>query len=87
MQAIPIILLQRWTNDRFRSTWHRVVSRNQAERFSIATFYDPSFDALVDPLALLDASNKPALYKPISAGDHIMNRITESFAYRQKLPA
>ncbi|MDP5053335.1 MAG: isopenicillin N synthase family oxygenase, partial [Congregibacter sp.] len=38
-------LLERWSNGRYRSTWHRVLPRQQgAERFSIALFVDPDSD-------------------------------------------
>ena len=49
-------LLARWTNDRYASTPHRVVNRSGRERFSIATFHDPDFRAVVDPRALGVAS-------------------------------
>ena len=39
-------LLARWTNDRFRSTLHRVINASGRERYSIATFYDPTYGAL-----------------------------------------
>ena len=42
-------LLARWTNDRFRSTLHRVINASGRERYSIATFYDPTYGATVDP--------------------------------------
>ena len=44
-------LLGRWTNDRYASTPHRVLNRSGRERFSIATFHDPDFKAVVDPRA------------------------------------
>ena len=36
-------LLARWSNDRFRSTLHRVINQSGHERYSIATFYDPTY--------------------------------------------
>ena len=45
-------LLARWTNDRFRSTLHRVINASGRERYSIATFYDPTYGATVDPREL-----------------------------------
>ena len=76
-------LLARWSNDRFRSTFHRVINKSGHERYSIATFYDPTYGAMVDPCDLgIDA--KESLYPPVAAGDYILKRIDDSMAYRKK---
>ncbi len=77
-------LLGRWTNDRYVSTRHRVTNRSGKERFSIATFYDPSFKAVVDPREL-GASEAESRYEPVTAGEHITGRINASFGYRKKV--
>lgn len=79
-------LLARWSNDRFRSTLHRVINKSGHERYSIATFFDPNYQALVDPrdLGIGDAQS---LYPPVKAGDYILRRIDESMAYRKKAQA
>src|SRR5258706_14440276 len=41
-------LLARWTNDRFRSTPHRVVNRSGEERLSLAVFVDPDDDTRIE---------------------------------------
>lgn len=76
-------LLGRWTNDRYASTPHRVVNRSGHERFSIATFYDPDYTAIVDPRDIGVAESE-CRYPPIAAGDHILGRIQRSFGYRKK---
>lgn len=72
-------LLQRWTNDRFISTVHRVINRSGKKRYSIPVFFDPSPDALVDPRALgtLDADAK---HVPITAADYIAQQNRKTFA-------
>lgn len=76
-------LLARWSNDRFRSTLHRVINKSGHERYSIATFYDPTYGAVVDPCDLgIDAA--ASLYPPVAAGDYILKRIDDSMAYRKK---
>ncbi len=75
-------LLARWSNDRFRSTMHRVINASGRERYSIATFYDPDYKALVDPVDL-GVSREAAVYPPVLAGDHILGRIDSSMKYRQ----
>jgi len=76
-------LLERWSNKRFRSDAHRVVNRSGHERLSIATFYDPTYDAVVDPRDLLVGDAEPE-FPPIAAGDYILGRINSSFGYRSK---
>jgi isopenicillin N synthase-like dioxygenase len=77
-------LLGRWTNDRYASTPHRVVNRSGRERFSIATFYDPDFQAPVDP-RMLGTDEGDCRYPPVRAGEHILGRIERSFGYRKAL--
>ncbi len=77
-------LLARWTNDRYASTPHRVINKSGRERFSIATFYDPDFKAVVDPRQL-GASQADCKYEPTTSGAHILGRIERSFGYRKSL--
>ncbi len=79
-------LLARWTNDRYASTPHRVLNKSGRERFSIATFYDPDFKAVVDPRQL-GASEAECKYEATTAGAHVLGRIERSFGYRKKLQA
>ncbi|MFJ5296267.1 isopenicillin N synthase family dioxygenase [Pseudomonas sp. NPDC088368] len=74
-------LLARWSNDRFRSTLHRVINKSGHERYSIATFYDPTFSAVVDPC---DLGVDTGSYPPVTAGAYILKRIDDSMAYRKK---
>lgn len=74
-------LLARWTNDRFRSTPHRVVNRSGEERLSLATFVDPQDDCLIEPVC---RPGESAHYEPVRCGDYIRGRFDRSFAYRQK---
>jgi isopenicillin N synthase-like dioxygenase len=63
-----------------------VVNRSGHERFSIATFYDPDFKAVVDPRAL-GVAEAECRYPPTLAGEHILGRIDRSFGYRKALAA
>lgn len=75
-------LLARWSNDRFRSTLHRVINRSGHERYSIATFFDPTYEARVDPCDLgIEAHD--SRYLAVAAGDYILKRIDDSMAYRK----
>lgn len=76
-------LLGRWSNDRFRSTLHRVINVSGHERYSIATFFDPTYEANVDPQDLGVAA-ADSLYPAVAAGDYILKRIDDSMSYRKK---
>ncbi len=74
-------LLARWTNDRFKSTPHRVVNRSGRERLSCAMFIDPDQDTMITPI-LLDG--EAARYAPVTCGAYVQSRFDEAFAYRKK---
>lgn len=73
-------LLQRWTNDRFVSTVHRVINRSGNSRYSIPVFFDPHTDAVIDPRDLgLPAGTVPR-HPPVRAGEHITGRNRKAFS-------
>jgi isopenicillin N synthase-like dioxygenase len=74
-------LLARWTNDRFRSTDHRVVNASGRERYSIAVFLDPDYDT---PIVPVTQAGETAHYPPVTCGEYILSRFDQSFAYRSK---
>jgi isopenicillin N synthase-like dioxygenase len=76
-------LLARWSNDRFVSTPHRVVNASGRERYSMAVFFDPNYDAVVDPRELLGPGDGAPKFDPIVAGEHVRARFDAAFAYRQ----
>ena len=43
-------LMARWTNDVFVSTPHRVVNKSGRERYSIAYFFDPYIDTVIEAI-------------------------------------
>jgi len=76
-------LLQRWSNDRFVSTVHRVVNRAPGARHSIPVFYDPNTDADVDPRLFLSPGEE-ARHAPITPGEHIAGRNRQSFSQYER---
>jgi isopenicillin N synthase-like dioxygenase len=67
-------LLAQWTNDRWRSTLHRVVPRPEPRR-SVAFFHDGNPDALVECLPTCCSATHPPKYPPVLAGDHLRAKL------------
>lgn len=71
--------LARWTNDRWRSTLHRVVvppadAGRDCSRQSMAFFHNANWDAVIECLpSCLDAGEQPR-FAPITAGRHLMDK-------------
>lgn len=66
-------MMAQWTNDRWRSTRHRVVIPDAAraaveDRYSMAFFHQPNWDAEIAPIPTCVSSSAPARYQPVVAG-------------------
>ncbi|MBD0335448.1 MAG: isopenicillin N synthase family oxygenase [Cyanobacteria bacterium Co-bin13] len=80
-------LMQRWTNDRFRSTPHRVVLPSDAavsqSRYSIALFCDPDPRTLVTAVtgthACQSSFQGKSQYEPIIAGEYLRSRLQATY--------
>jgi isopenicillin N synthase-like dioxygenase len=62
-------LMLRWTNGRYKSTKHRVINTTEVDRYSMATFFGPDFDALIEVLPTCCSPDKPAQFEPITYTD------------------
>ena len=72
-------LVQRWTNDRWISTMHRVVNppREAARgnrRLSIPFFFQPNYDAVIECLPGCCGSDNPPRYEPVTSGQHRLTK-------------
>jgi isopenicillin N synthase-like dioxygenase len=66
-------MTQRWTNDRWRSTLHRVINRHSGrDRYSIAYFFDLDAESRIEPLPTCVSASHPARHAPITAGEHLV---------------
>jgi isopenicillin N synthase-like dioxygenase len=63
----------RWTNDRWKSTLHRVVPVPQ-RRQSIAFFHNANWDAQIECLPMCLGSGESPRYQPMAAGPHLMSK-------------
>ena len=71
-------LTAQWTNDRWRSTLHRVVPPpgiGPARRRSTAFFFDADWDALVTCVATCTDADHPPKYPAVRAGEHLMAKL------------
>jgi isopenicillin N synthase-like dioxygenase len=68
----------RWTNDVYVSTPHRVVNRSAGERYSIAFFYDPNPDAMVETIPSCIVRGEAGRYPPVVAADYLKMRLDAS---------
>jgi isopenicillin N synthase-like dioxygenase len=74
--------LMRWSNDVYVSTPHRVVNREQRDRYSIVFFADPNPDALIECLPSCAAADRPARYPPIDYAAYQRERYDATYAAR-----
>ena len=69
-------LLQRWTNDYFKSTKHRVVNSHiDKTRYSMPHFVDPTPGTMVTNLRKREVNK----YEPIESKEYLMWRLSQSY--------
>jgi len=56
--------LRRWSNDRFLATPHRVVTSSGGDRYQVAFFFNPDYDAIIEVLPSCIDATHPARYEP-----------------------
>jgi isopenicillin N synthase-like dioxygenase len=75
-------LIGRWTNDRWRSSVHRVVNppleHRGTKRLSIVFFSNPPDDALIECIPTCASTSNPAKYPPVRAGEYVMSKLSAS---------
>jgi len=67
-------MMQRWTNDRWRSTLHRVVNppfdvAGPTRRMSVGFFLHPNYDTVISTLPGCTDAAMPPRYPPVMAGE------------------
>jgi isopenicillin N synthase-like dioxygenase len=85
-------LLAEWTNDRWRSTMHRVVPptaevSGPLRRRSIAWFQQPNWDAVIECLPTCCDATNPARHRAVTSGDHLMAKLMGPRLLRPSEPA
>ena len=73
-------MLQRWSNNRYKSTVHRVINDSKKDRYSLAFFFDPNFYATLQPVSSCVSKHNPKIYPDITAGAYILDRMNTGFS-------
>ena len=66
--------IAQWTNDRWRSTVHRVTTVDSSARQSMAFFHMANWDAEIACLPTCTDTENPPLYEPALAGPWLMSK-------------
>ena len=73
-----------WTGGRFVSTPHRVINRSGRNRLSMAYFFDPSMDTVVECLPTCEPATGDGLPERLHYGAHAEERLTRNYAFRSR---
>ncbi|KMZ72204.1 2-oxoglutarate (2OG) and Fe(II)-dependent oxygenase superfamilyprotein [Zostera marina] len=73
-------MLQIWSNGEYKSTVHRVIVDSPNYRVSVPFFYEPNFDALVEPLKVCkDRSSGVSRFEKVVYGEHLVRKVLTNF--------
>ena len=70
--------LNRWTNGRFMATPHRVIPPKN-DRYSLAFFYNPSWDTVSHTIPSCVSEDNPARFKPVRFQDYRDWYLTQNY--------
>ena len=73
-------MIQRWTNDYYMATIHRVVQPKNKTRYSLPFFFEPNLDTIVKPIEKFCSKDKPPHYDPLHFGDYLEKTFRTSYA-------
>jgi len=76
-------LMSQWTNDRWRSSMHRVANpppdaQGSTRRQSLVFFHQPNYDAEVIPLPSCCGPDDPPRYTRTTSGEHLFMKMTKA---------
>src|SRR5437764_2948251 len=77
-------VMKRWSNDRFLSTPHGVVNDSGTDRYSIAFFYSPNVDSVIECLPSCLGPDDPPHYEPAVYRDLILQFYNANYFHRKE---
>jgi len=76
-------LMERWTNDIYRSTKHRVgpppASKAHRDRYSMVFFCSPDSQCVIEPLDSCTDPERPPRYSPVTTREHLLERLNRTY--------
>jgi isopenicillin N synthase-like dioxygenase len=77
-------MMKRWSNDRFPSTPHGVVNDSGKDRYSIAFFFSPNVDAVIECLPSCVDADHPPRYPPAVYRDLVLQFYNANYFHRKE---
>lgn len=77
-------MMARWSNDRYLSTPHRVISPLGVDRYSIPFFAEPHPDTLIQCLPGCQDDAHPPKYPTTTCAEFLLSRFADTYAYRRE---
>ncbi|KAG0154134.1 hypothetical protein PDIDSM_1514 [Penicillium digitatum] len=68
-----------WTNQKFKSTVHRVTNLTGQERYSIPFFFGVDYDTTVSVLPNHISDDRPACKEPFKAGEWVREQLSKAY--------
>ena len=77
-------MMARWSNDRYLSTPHRVISPLGVDRYSMPFFAEPHPDTLIQCLPGCQDEAHPPKYPTTTCAEFLLSRFADTYAYRRE---
>ncbi|WP_431495588.1 2-oxoglutarate and iron-dependent oxygenase domain-containing protein [Pseudomonas brassicacearum] len=77
-------MMARWSNDRYLSTPHRVISPLGVNRYSMPFFAEPHPDTLIQCLPGCQDDAHPPKYPTTTCAEFLLSRFADTYAYRRE---
>jgi isopenicillin N synthase-like dioxygenase len=80
-------IMKRWSNDRFLSTPHGVLNDSGLDRYSIAFFYSPNVDAVIECVPSCTSGDDPPHYPPAVYRDLVLQFYSANYFHQKNYAA